>query len=99
MSRNITSGGLNVSATGAYVGLALPGEVGSWQRECKVVYDLFVVTLLYDYLTIKFGTRVINSGLEQTQKANFRSPALGLAITVCMLMFLVILEIIDMITI
>ncbi|KAF3447275.1 hypothetical protein FNV43_RR12455 [Rhamnella rubrinervis] len=24
-----------ISATGAYVGLAPPGEVGSWQRECK----------------------------------------------------------------
>jgi len=23
-------------ASGAYVGLALPGEAGSWQRECKV---------------------------------------------------------------
>lgn len=23
-------------ARGAYVGLAPPGEVGSWQRECKV---------------------------------------------------------------
>jgi hypothetical protein len=27
-------------ASGAYVGLALPGEAGSWQRECKVRYCL-----------------------------------------------------------
>ena len=25
-----------LSAKGAYVGLATPGDVGSWQRECKV---------------------------------------------------------------
>lgn len=24
-------------AQGAYVGLAAPGDVGSWQRECKVI--------------------------------------------------------------
>jgi len=25
-----------MSAIGAYVGLAPPGDAGSWQRECKV---------------------------------------------------------------
>lgn len=24
-------------ASGAFVGLSAPGEVGSWQRECKVI--------------------------------------------------------------
>ncbi|KAI9112932.1 hypothetical protein K1719_016046 [Acacia pycnantha] len=28
-----------MSANGAYVGLALPGEAGSWQRECKVFFS------------------------------------------------------------
>lgn len=27
-----------ISANGAYVGLAPPGDVGSWQRECKVIF-------------------------------------------------------------
>lgn len=27
-----------ISANGAYVGLARPGEVGSWQTECKVIF-------------------------------------------------------------
>lgn len=26
-----------ISAEGAYIGLAPPGDVGSWQRECKVI--------------------------------------------------------------
>ena len=26
-----------VPGNGSYVGLALPGDVGSWQRECKVI--------------------------------------------------------------
>ena len=26
-----------ISASYAYVGLAPPGDVGSWQRECKVI--------------------------------------------------------------
>ena len=26
-----------IPGNGSYVGLALPGEVGSWQRECKVI--------------------------------------------------------------
>ncbi|KAL5844536.1 hypothetical protein ACOSQ3_010590 [Xanthoceras sorbifolium] len=29
------SNGQYISANGAYVGLALPGDLGSWQRECK----------------------------------------------------------------
>ena len=28
----------DIVARGAYVGLAPPGQVGSWQRECKVIY-------------------------------------------------------------
>jgi hypothetical protein len=27
---------MDIPASQAYVGLALPGEAGSWQRECKV---------------------------------------------------------------
>lgn len=27
-----------ISANGAYVGLAPPGDAGSWQRECKVLF-------------------------------------------------------------
>lgn len=27
----------SISASYAYVGLAPPGDVGSWQRECKVI--------------------------------------------------------------
>ena len=27
-----------IPANGAYVGLAPPGDVGSWQRECKVIF-------------------------------------------------------------
>lgn len=28
-----------IPANGAYVGLAPPGDVGSWQRECKVISE------------------------------------------------------------
>lgn len=27
-----------ISASGAFVGLAKPGDAGSWQRECKVAF-------------------------------------------------------------
>lgn len=30
-----------MTANGAYVGLAAPGDVGSWQRECKVIFLTF----------------------------------------------------------
>ena len=32
--------------TSAYVGLALPGDVGSWQRECKVMHSIYTLILL-----------------------------------------------------
>ena len=37
--------GEDMQANGAYVGLALPGEVGSWQRECKVGRLSFIFVL------------------------------------------------------
>lgn len=30
-----------IVASGAYVGMAPPGDVGSWQRECKVILSSF----------------------------------------------------------
>lgn len=35
-------------ASGAFVGLSAPGEVGSWQRECKVINFLFQFHNEYD---------------------------------------------------
>ena len=33
----------SVPASGAYVGLALPGELGSWQNESKVQPHLIIL--------------------------------------------------------
>lgn len=30
-----------IPANGAYVGMAPPGDVGSWQRECKVIWIFY----------------------------------------------------------
>jgi hypothetical protein len=67
-------------ASGAYVGLALPGEAGSWQRECKVNQHAMYITpgfcsqnelcciVLLEY---KFYSHILhcyrdtNSGVEQ----------------------------------
>lgn len=39
-----------ISASGAYVGLAPPGEAGSWQRECKVIQGNIKAQSLENYL-------------------------------------------------
>nr|XP_043636559.1 probable rhamnogalacturonate lyase B [Erigeron canadensis] len=49
--RFISSGDC-ISANGAYVGLAPPGDVGSWQRECKK-YQFWTETNEEGYFTIK----------------------------------------------
>lgn len=37
------NGGDKTAAKGAFVGLAPPGDLGSWQRECKVpIYFFFL---------------------------------------------------------
>lgn len=32
----------DIIAKGAYVGLAPPGDAGSWQRECKVCCQIYI---------------------------------------------------------
>jgi len=70
----------SIPAEKAYVGLALPGNAGSWQKECKVQYEfepmgfnsLNFKGLAGDGLRWKEFEfcvihRVINSGLKLTE--------------------------------
>lgn len=41
---------MDIPASQAYVGLALPGEAGSFQRECKVKKDLEIPYILFNIL-------------------------------------------------
>lgn len=43
-----------IPASGAYVGLAPPGEAGSWQRECKVIQGNIEARSLENYLLFSF---------------------------------------------
>lgn len=38
----------DMPTNGAYVGLATPGEAGSWQRECKVLIIIPLYTQTFE---------------------------------------------------
>lgn len=49
----------SVSALGAYVGVAPPGEAGSWQRECKVIFDLYSINIHTTFTVNKTLVKVL----------------------------------------
>jgi len=67
-------GGRLLYADNAYVGLALPGEAGSWQIESKVYLELASMKLILSWLGTKNGfefyatDRAISSGLKLIQR-------------------------------
>lgn len=81
-----------IPANGAYVGLAPPGDVGSWQTEVKVneienkkkniiikrtLINIFGVRNTISHIIIKSILRVINSGRKPTRTVTSRSITCG----------------------
>lgn len=60
-------------AASAYVGLAPPGDRGSWQFENKVILNKFLMLIfffsmfIFYKLSLSFGVRAINFGQKQTR--------------------------------
>lgn len=76
----------DVPARGAYVGLAPPGEAGSWQRESKVGCAKFpsLITCLIYLIIGKFGCRIINFGAMHSMMVPFPLRKYVLEITISM---------------
>ena len=53
-------GGRFQFADSAYIGLALPGNAGSWQRESKVLIVIKIINLKHRLLILKLKFSILN---------------------------------------
>ncbi|KAI3955239.1 hypothetical protein MKW98_020872 [Papaver atlanticum] len=57
----------DIPAVDAYVGLAFPGEVGSWQTECKVLYpSISLYGCMFMYFSFKISMYDLNFQPKET---------------------------------
>lgn len=81
-----------MTAGSAYVGLAAPGDAGSWQTENKVILKYYGMLIIFSYmqnfnvyLCLQHMYRDINSGHKLMMRGTSYSKMSELVTTTCML--------------